>query len=140
ELRLGERLAVHVGDQPLRHLPPHVVGEVELDESARHVALAEPWQACLLLHAAVGGLPRLLDDLGGRLDGEATLARLEGFDVDLHSGLLALTHHPRGVVARGCDRGRDCWCERGELNPQGPWAHWILSPARLPIPPLSRRP
>ena len=27
-------------------------------------------------------------------------------------------------------------CERGELNPYG-IAHWILSPARLPVPPLS---
>ena len=30
------------------------------------------------------------------------------------------------------------WCERGELNPQGLAAHWILSPARLPVSPLSR--
>ena len=28
------------------------------------------------------------------------------------------------------------WCERGELNPHGV-THWILSPARLPVPPLS---
>src|SRR3989304_7985074 len=28
------------------------------------------------------------------------------------------------------------WCERGELNPHGV-PHWILSPARLPVPPLS---
>src|SRR5712664_2686216 len=30
------------------------------------------------------------------------------------------------------------WCERGESNPQGRWAHWILSPARLPVSPLSQ--
>ena len=29
------------------------------------------------------------------------------------------------------------WCERGELNPH-PLRDWILSPARLPIPPLSQ--
>ena len=29
-------------------------------------------------------------------------------------------------------------CERGDLNPHG-FPHWILSPARLPIPPLSQR-
>ena len=28
------------------------------------------------------------------------------------------------------------WCERGDLNPY-PLRDWILSPARLPIPPLS---
>src|SRR5207249_2659643 len=28
------------------------------------------------------------------------------------------------------------WCERGELNPH-PLRDWILSPARLPVPPLS---
>src|SRR5262249_51949008 len=29
------------------------------------------------------------------------------------------------------------WCERGESNPHG-FPHRILSPARLPVPPLSR--
>ncbi|VBB45474.1 hypothetical protein TRIP_B350425 [uncultured Desulfatiglans sp.] len=29
------------------------------------------------------------------------------------------------------------WCERGDSNPYG-ISHWILSPARLPVPPLSR--
>ena len=29
------------------------------------------------------------------------------------------------------------WCERGDLNPHG-FPRWILSPVRLPIPPLSR--
>ena len=29
------------------------------------------------------------------------------------------------------------WCERGDSNSHG-LPHWILSPARLPIPPLSR--
>jgi hypothetical protein len=28
------------------------------------------------------------------------------------------------------------WCERGGSNPHG-FLHWILSPARLPVPPLS---
>src|SRR6267378_7621094 len=32
---------------------------------------------------------------------------------------------------------RAIWCERGELNPHE-LPHGILSPARLPIPPLSR--
>src|SRR6185503_4124509 len=32
---------------------------------------------------------------------------------------------------------RSIWCERGELNPHE-LPHGILSPARLPIPPLSR--
>src|SRR5690606_29603159 len=30
------------------------------------------------------------------------------------------------------------WCERGDSNSHG-LPHWILSPARLPVPPLSRR-
>jgi hypothetical protein len=33
--------------------------------------------------------------------------------------------------------GLETWCERGELNPY-PLRDWILSPARLPIPPLSQ--
>ncbi len=37
---------------------------------------------------------------------------------------------------KGVSYGFPWWCERGELNPQG-FPHWILSPARLPIPPLS---
>src|SRR5712691_3958876 len=36
-----------------------------------------------------------------------------------------------GVSRRFC-----LWCERGESNPHG-LSHWILSPARLPVPPLS---
>src|SRR5918996_6545168 len=40
--------------------------------------------------------------------------------------------------APGAGRAARLWCERGELNPQGLAAHWILSPARLPVSPLSR--
>jgi hypothetical protein len=45
---------------------------------------------------------------------------------------------PRGPVQTnpGESGGIGSWCERGELNPQG-LPHWILSPARLPVPPLS---
>jgi hypothetical protein len=46
-----------------------------------------------------------------------------------------------------CERGSSLFgraeppwvCERGESNPHGCLAHRILNPARLPIPPLSRR-
>ena len=31
-----------------------------------------------------------------------------------------------------------CQCERGDSNPHG-FPHWILSPARLPIPPLPQK-
>src|SRR3972149_6769568 len=30
------------------------------------------------------------------------------------------------------------WCERGDLNPHPIW-DWILSPARLPVPPPSQK-
>ena len=84
EPRLGEGPAVDVGDQVLGDLAPHVVGEVHLDERARHVALAEAGQTRLLLHAAVGALPLLPHDLLGRLDRETPLAALDLLDLDLH--------------------------------------------------------
>ncbi len=39
--------------------------------------------------------------------------------------------------ARALPRALQGWCERGESNPH-PLRDWILSPARLPIPPLSQ--
>ena len=35
-----------------------------------------------------------------------------------------------------CQQKKHRWYERGDLNPQGV-SRWILSPVRLPIPPLS---
>src|SRR5690606_5805044 len=41
--------------------------------------------------------------------------------------------YPRPVLPGPCST---IWCERGDSNSHG-LPHWILSPARLPIPPLS---
>src|SRR5437867_6756835 len=101
----------------LRDLAPHVVGEVHLHQGAGHVAFAKARQSRLLLHAIVRALPFFGDDIGGRLDDETPLTALHFLDRDLHWSLK--------------------WCERGESNPQGRSAHWILSPARLPVSPLS---
>ena len=84
ELRLGQRLTVDVGDQVLGDLAAHVVGEVDLDERAGHVALPESGQARVFLHAAVGALPFLLHDVDRRLDGQTPLAALDRFDRDFH--------------------------------------------------------
>ena len=84
ELRLGQRFPVNVGDQVLGDLTAHVVGEVDLDERARHVTLPESGQARLLLHAPVGALPFLLHDVDRRLDGQSPLASFDRFDRDFH--------------------------------------------------------
>lgn len=42
------------------------------------------------------------------------------------------------LIASSDDHEVSTNCESRELNPDG-LPHWILSPARLPIPPLSRR-
>src|SRR5205814_10690116 len=76
----------------------------------------------------VRGVPRQLYAVRGRLDGDAARACLQILDV----------YFQRLTPFFVRDRGRQGWCERGELNPQGLWAHWILSPARLPVSPLSR--
>src|SRR5439155_3246226 len=89
-------------------LTPHVVGEVQLHERARHVSLAEAGQARLLLDAAVRALPFLLDDGGGCLDGQAALAGLELLDRHLHERTTQTS------VIRA-----PIWGERGEANPQG---------------------
>src|SRR2546422_10641190 len=91
----------------LGHFAPHVVGEVQLHERARHVTLAEAGQARLLLDAAVRALPFFLNDVGGCLDGQAPLAGLQLLDRHLHER-TTLT-----VI------GAPSWCERGESNPQG---------------------
>src|SRR2546422_2487056 len=52
----------------LGHFAPHVVGEVQLHERARHVTLAEAGQARLLLDAAVRALPFFLDRKSTRLN------------------------------------------------------------------------
>src|SRR6058998_846258 len=120
EPHLGERLSIDVGNEVLRDLSAHVVGEVDLHQRARDVTFAEAGQSRLLLHAIVRALPFLRDDIGRRLDDETPLAALHLLDRDLHRSLK-------------------WWCERGESNPQGRSAHWILSPARLPVSPLSHR-
>src|SRR5207245_7299829 len=81
-------------------------------------------EARLLLDAHVGAFPLLLHDVGRGLHRQAALAAFDRLDFDLHRR-STLSHAPR-------------WCERGESNPQGLVAHWILSPARLPVSPLSR--
>ena len=70
-----------------------------------------------------GLLPGFRHDLGGLLDLQPPLAAPELFDLHLHgrSTFMAIFGF---------------WCERGELNPHG-LPHWILSPARLPVPPRS---
>ena len=123
DARLGEGLAVHVGDQVAGHFLPHVVREVQLDHAARDLALAESGKLCLALHAIEGLLPGLRHHLGGLLDLQPPLAARQLFDLHLH-GSSTFMATPR------------FWCERGELNPHG-LPLWILSPARLPVPPLS---
>ena len=50
--------------------------------------------------------------------------------------------HSKRVIgsrrSRAIPLARQEWCERGELNPH-PLRDWILSPARLPVPPLSQK-
>src|SRR5262245_19318276 len=118
EMSLGQRLPIHLGNQVARHLLTHVVPEMQLDHAAGDLALAEAGQPRLALHARERSLPGLLNHLGGLLDVEAPLACSHLLNVNLH-------------------RGSRIWCERGELNPHG-LPLWILSPARLPIPPLSQ--
>jgi hypothetical protein len=77
ELRLGQRPAVHVGNQVLGDLAPHIVGKVHPDERARHVALSESRQPRLLLDATVGPLPFLLHDVGRRFDRQTPFAALD---------------------------------------------------------------
>src|SRR5262249_30923311 len=99
-LRLGERLTIHLGDETPGHLLPDVVAEVQLDHAPRDLALAKTREPRLLLNLDEGTLPRFLDDLGRLLHVEAALAR---------SDLVNATPH----------RASSSWCERGELTPHG---------------------
>ena len=81
--------------------------------------------------------------------GEDGLRKLEGWDTTLRVCGVAV-YHPSPSRCSGSGWGTQrpgarlgpaqsnwCWCERGDLNPHG-FPRWILSPVRLPIPPLSR--
>src|SRR5918996_1477799 len=89
DARLGQRAAVDVRDEVLGHLSAHIVREVQLHERARHVPAPEARQARPLLHAPVGLLPLLLDDVRRRLDSQTTLASLDLLHGDLHAGLVS---------------------------------------------------
>src|SRR3989304_4536218 len=75
--RLGQRLPVPLGNQPLGHLPAHLVGEVELQEVAGDMALPEPRQLRLPPDSPVGLLPRPAAEVLRGLHLEAALAGLE---------------------------------------------------------------
>src|SRR5438046_1472355 len=105
EVRFREGLPVDVGDEVLGDLAPDVVGEVQLDERARYVALPDAREARLLLDAPVSACPLPLADVGRGLHRPAPLATLDRLDFDPHRR-STLIHAPR-------------WCERGESNPQG---------------------
>src|SRR2546422_7947591 len=92
----------------LGHFAPHVVGEVQLHERARHVTLAEAGQARLLLDAAVRALPFFLNDVGGWLDRQAPPA-----------GLQLLHRHPHPRTTLTLIRAPRL-CERGGSNPPRP--------------------
>jgi len=110
QLRLGQRLPVHLGNQPLGHLPAHLVGEVELQEVAGDMALPEPRQLRLPPDSPVGLLPRLADEVLRGLHLEAALAGLELFDGDFHRERVIL-----GQNAATVKSGR----EAGALQARG---------------------
>jgi len=100
DARLGEGLAVHVGDQMAGHFLPDVVREVQLDHAPRDLALAEPGKLRLALHAVEGLLPGFRHDLGGFLDLQAPLAAPQLCDVHLH-GRSTFMATPRVMVRDG---------------------------------------
>src|SRR6185436_7374811 len=88
--------------------------------------------------------------LGQRLGGVGdAVSRLDVFSLLGEIGNLVFAFHNLSIQSSAC-----CCvsftvivavrptvistCERGDSNPHG-LLHWILSPARLPIPPLPRR-
>src|SRR5262249_1611660 len=114
-----------------------------------HLAAAEPGQTRLALDASIGGLPGGRHLALGSFDDQLALAGLDLFDLNLHSRSVRLLSFRRSRLPapnagrhRASKRGRKCATRgvvrEGGVDPPRDCAHWILSPARLPIPPLSR--
>src|SRR5205823_9308005 len=80
------------------------------------------------------------EEVGGDLDLDGFFDGGEIFVVQKHRGCL-----PRECRMQNCSASNSEFCilhsslvRKGGLEPPRPLGHWILSPARLPIPPLSR--
>ena len=112
-------------DQILRGVVAQLAAEPGQDDAERHLAGTEPGDAGARGIPARQLLDLFLHDLRRNLDYEVPPAACDLNDLDAQ---LRLTSVFRLF-------GRN-WCERGELNPH-PLRDWILSPARLPVPPLS---
>src|SRR5213076_2216115 len=70
--------------------------------------------------------------------GTATSRRRDRPPVSERETSIEQTSAP-GLEPRASDRSSEPtenWCERRDSNSHG-FPHWILSPARLPVPPLS---
>jgi hypothetical protein len=152
ERPLAERVVEQPGHELVRHVVQDPVAEPLPDDRGRRLARAEPGHAgrarVVARHAGDLGLDRV----GGDLEHDLLLGRADVDDLCLHERCRVAGGGATRVARSACRQDETittCYYEtapawrlvrKGGLEPPRPFGHRILSPARLPVPPLSRSP
>jgi hypothetical protein len=123
---LAQRIVHGTGHQLVDDVVQNLAAETLLDDTGGHLARPEPGDACGLAVVARHTIDLRVDHATLDLDVQI-LARLA--DVN-EFGLHEVRGTNRGSAGCGVLR-------KGGVEPPWPHGHRILSPARLPVPPLS---
>ena len=152
---LAQHLVDGARDQIVRDVVKNLLAEPLLDERRRNLALAEPRYARLPAVAAGYAIDFGVDDVAGNFHGNALLGFSEIGEFGFHYRIISAfrLRAPRygGQVATTGDEAMSRACtpelplasrasegvRKGGVEPPRPFGHRILSPARLPVPPLS---
>src|SRR5205823_9721179 len=139
KLLLAHRLREGAAHQVAQNLGTHLVAELLGDDRERGLAGAKTLEACGA-RQTFQALLHLARHLGGRYGHFQTpreATRVGERDLHQSNPRRRRSFKPRSLKTAFRDvKRRENWCERRDSNSHG-FPHWILSPARLPVPPLS---
>ncbi len=124
EAALAQRFVDRARNEVVRDVVENLLAESLLDEGGRNLALAESGNARLPAVAAGYAIDLRVDDVARNFDGNALLGFTEIGEFGFHYRII-----PFGSASEGV--------RKGGVEPPRPFGHRILSPARLPVPPLS---
>src|SRR6185436_17358709 len=121
---LPQRVVDGAGDEVVREVVEDLALVALLDDARRRLARTEARHARLLRVVARNPIDTLVDDVGGDFDLQALLGLVD---------VCELCFHVRNLPSISQEGVR-----KGGVEPPKPFGYRILSPARLPVPPLSR--
>ena len=140
EAALAQRLVDGARDQVVRDVVENLLAESLLDERRRNLALAESGNARLPAVAAGDAIDFGVDDVARNFDGNALLGFSEIGEFGFHYRIIPWPTFALRSGIRFCMSSRPAGASegwKGGVEPPRPFGHRILSPARLPVPPLS---